>query len=118
MGRMQQQALRVRFPCMVVAVALVVAMIGYSSLAEVRHLRGSELQEINDGVKSLPASLGSAGKPVETVEQLYASHHPVYVGCAKVFVCTACVSMPLSVCHGTAPTHERRSRRAQRGDEC
>ena len=60
----------------VLAVAVVLRSRGARAPAEL-------LRQINDDTKSLESTDGVVPRPVETVEQFYASQHPVYTRCAK-----------------------------------
>ena len=60
----------------VLAVAVVLCSGGARAPAEL-------LRQINEDTKSLQSTNGVVPRPAETVEQFYASQHPVYTRCAK-----------------------------------
>jgi hypothetical protein len=66
------------------AVAAVLRSSGARAPAELLRQVNNTVKSLNDDVKRLKPTGELVARPVETVEQFYASQHPVYIRCAKV----------------------------------
>ncbi len=66
------------------AVTVVLRSSGARAPAQLLRQVNNNVKSLNDDVKSLKPTGELVARPVETVEQFYASQHPVYIRCAKV----------------------------------